>query len=72
MKSGKGGVWTLRDTRVNAMPTQLGAVKVTLLRSDGSGAPSRQVVRFLAIGETQELECAQGKLTVNYQIVGQE
>ena len=72
MKSGKGGMWTLRDTRVNLMPTQLSVMEVTLLRRDSSGAPPRHVVRFLSVGETADLGCAQGKPTITYQIVGQQ
>ena len=72
MKAGKGGMWTLRDTRVNALAVPLSVVKVTLVRNDDSGAPPREVVRFLTVGETADLGCAQGKRSVSYQIVGQQ
>ncbi|QEE30647.1 hypothetical protein FTW19_23240 [Terriglobus albidus] len=73
MKAKEGGMWVLQ----NPQPLPLGrnsqpsTVVVTLLRSDNSTNPPRQVVYTLSNGQTVELECAQGKNPVTYQIVDQ-
>jgi hypothetical protein len=70
-KTKSGAMWVLHDppAPTNGQP---GVVIVTLLRSDSSGAPSRNVSYTLSSGQTIELECSQGNLMVSYQIVKQE
>jgi len=73
-KSGKGGVWILRDTRVNAPPginnTQTGLLPVSVLRFDGSGHLPQKSVQYLSSGQTVELGCSEDQPTgVSYQLV---
>ena len=74
MKAKEGGMWVLQNPQPfsSGRNSQPSTVVVTLLRSDNSTNPPRQVVYTLSNGQSVELECAQGKNPVTYQIVDQK
>ena len=71
VKAKSGAMWVLHDppAPTNGQPS---VVVVTLLRSDSSGKPSRNVSYTLSSGQTVELGCSQGNPIVSYQIVKQQ
>ena len=71
VKTKSGAMWVLQDPPAPAN-SQPSVVVVTLLRSDNSGAPSRNVSYTLSSGQTVKLECSQGNPMVSYQIVQQQ
>jgi len=69
-KATAGGLWTVHDATPNNPNTpRIHTLTVTLSMLPVSGAPSRQIVRFLTAGGSADLGCSQGKDGASYQVV---